>query len=131
MDRSELFRQRIPQEDIEILDVGVVTVRGLSRHEAIVMQAQKGVLAQEMVMLCFGMVEPMLTEDEVKRWQRCSPAGELEPVTKLISRLSGMGPDADKESYKSLRNGSDAGIRILSGTEIGAHCPGTPSLDVE
>ena len=102
MDKASLFVLRLPQEDIEIPGVGTIRVRGLSRHEAVVMQAIKGSQEQERIMLRFGMVDPQIDEADAKAWQSASPAGELEPVTQLISRLSGMGPQADKESYKSL-----------------------------
>jgi len=131
VDRAELFKPRLPQEAIQIPGVGMVLVRGLSRHEAIVMQSVKGVSAQERIMLRFGMVDPEISEEEAGQWQNASPAGEIEPVTMLITKLSGMGPGADKEAYKSLRSGSDDGVRVLPSTEVGPDSGGTPPLDVE
>lgn len=110
IDKADLFVPRLPQDDIEIPGVGTVRVRGLSRHEAVVMQAQTGPGMSERKMLTFGLVNPMLTEDEAGRWQHASPAGELEPVTNRIAELSGMKLGADKTAYKSDGGQPDAGV---------------------
>lgn len=101
MDKDQLFQPRLPERDVVIDGVGTVRVRGLSRHEAILVQAETGVLA-ERKMLHFGMVDPALSEAEVTTWQHASPAGELEPVTLAIADLSGIGEGAAKAAYKSV-----------------------------
>jgi len=131
MQIAELLKPRCPSEEYEIPGVGTITVRGLTRLEAINMQGMKGVATQERFMLVCGLVDPILTEADAAAWQRNSPAGELEPVTNLITRLSGMGPGADKEAYKSLPSQSDDGVRILPGTEAGPDSGGTPQLPIE
>lgn len=107
MDKELLFKPRLPEADVEISGVGTVKVRGLSRIEAMHVQAANGPEAVERRILALGVVEPKLTEDDVRQWQKASPAGELEPVTEKIAELSGMKPGADKEAYKSFRD--DAG----------------------
>lgn len=104
MDKEALLRSRLPEDDVEIPDLGTVRVRGLSRYEVLLAQKElpKGVLAMERVMLRFGMVDPPMSEDDVTAWQKASPAGELEPVTRRIQSLSGMGDGADKAQYKSV-----------------------------
>jgi hypothetical protein len=119
VDKDLLFKARLPEDDVEIPGVGTVRVRGLSRHEMLVAgrQESRGVEAMERLMLHFAMVDPVLTEDEVARWQKCSPANELSPVVTRINELSGIGKDAQKEAYKSLRDGSEPGVRVLPGAE--------------
>lgn len=101
MDKELLFKPRLAEEDVEIPGVGTVRVRALSRGEVLRAQGAKGVAAIERAMLATGMVDPALTEDEAKQWQESSPAGELEPVTRVIQRLSGMEAGADKAAAKS------------------------------
>lgn len=110
MDKEVLFAPRLAEEDLEIPGIGTVRVRGLSRAEAMKMQNCGSVEAQERLMISLGVVEPKLTEAEAGRWQKAAPAGELQPVSEAIGRLSGLVVDGDKEAYKSLRDGSESGI---------------------
>lgn len=120
MDKEKLLAPRLEEDDVEIPGVGTVRIRALSRFEVLVTQrGQKrgDALAMDRSLLLHGMVDPVLTEDEITRWQKASPAGEIEPITRRIAELSGIGPGSDKEAYKSVRGESDAGIRVLPGGE--------------
>jgi hypothetical protein len=81
---------------------GVVTVRALSRAEVLGLQdarrRQKLTFAQfEAHMVALGLVNPTMTPGEVERWQTVEKAGgDLEEVTKTISRISGLEQGADK-----------------------------------
>ena len=97
MDKELLFKPRTEEADVEIPGVGTFRVRGLTRHEVLSAQGRaKGAEQIERVMLAMGVVDPKLTEDEVARWQRVAPAGEMEPVTSMIQQLSGMAEGAGK-----------------------------------
>lgn len=102
MDKETLFKPRLTEADVEVPDVGTVRVRGLNRVEAMQVQGAGSTEAVERKMLAFGMVDPKLTEDDVRRWQEASAAGEMEVVSAKIAELSGLTPDAGKEAYKSL-----------------------------
>lgn len=102
MDKELLFKPRLPEEDIEIPGVGTVRIRGLSRHEGIHVSNANGPEATERRALSLGMVDPALTEDEVGRWQRAAPAGELDPISEAITRLSGMAADSAKEAMREF-----------------------------
>jgi hypothetical protein len=120
VDKELLFRPRLPEADVEIPGVGTVRVRGLTRAEVLSAQGRaKGAEAIERVMLSLGMVDPALTEAEAGRWQKASPAGELDPVTRKIQELSGMLDDSAKEAYKSLRDESGDGVRVHPSGEAG------------
>lgn len=119
MDKEALFAPRLPEDDVEVPGIGAVRVRGLSRIEAMHVQAAKGPEATERRILALGMVDPKLTEDEAGRWQRAAPAGELEPVTDRIAELSGIAPGAAKEATKSVPGGSGDRVRVLPGAEAG------------
>lgn len=113
MDKELLFAPRhntpsgMREDDVEVPGVGTVRVRGLSRIEALHVQAANGEAATERRIMALGMLDPVMTESEVGRWQKASEAGEIEVVSKKIAELSGMLPGADKESYKSVSDGSD------------------------
>lgn len=119
MDKEALFAPRLPEDDVEIPGIGTVRVRGLSRHEMLTAGRleSKGVEAMERYMLHCGMVDPAIGEDDAARWQKVSPAGEIMPVVAKINELSGIGPGAQKEAYKSVRDEPDAGVRVLSSAE--------------
>lgn len=125
--RREQTESGFPEAEVEVPGLGVVRVRGLSRAEVIYLQSAKGPAAVEQRTVALGLVEPTMTEDDVKQWQRVSVGGELNPVTERIGQLSGMMPGADKEAYKSVRGESDAGVRALPGAEAGDD--GEPSPD--
>ena len=129
MDKDLLLKPRLPEADVEVPGIGVVRVRGLNRAEAMQVQAAKGTEATERVILALGMVDPPLTEAEAGRWQRNAPAGEIEPVSRRIAELSGLFDGADKEAYKSVRDGAGDGVRVLPGAEAGDDGGGAAGAD--
>jgi hypothetical protein len=123
--KNRLLTQHFVTEDVSIPGVGSVTVRSLSRLE--VLEQRKGMKGMkteqdardkalqgdfELWMIATAMVEPVLTVEEVREWQAASPANELEEVTSVIMRLSGIGKtkdpktgsedSAEKAAYKSV-----------------------------
>lgn len=89
---------------------GVVTVRPLTRSE--VMRLNKGrelgkldVGQFERQMVALAMIDPVMTEDEVRTWQEHDRAGgALEAVTDKISELSGMKKGADKSGVSGAES---------------------------
>lgn len=113
MDKSQLLVPRTKTAEVEIPDVGVVTVRGMSRWEALEANKRletKGILYQERFILAACMVDPALTEEDVAAWQKASPPDEINQVALEINRLSGVTPEAAKEAYKSLRGDPGTGV---------------------
>src|SRR5262245_12777468 len=102
MDKALLFAARLPEDDVEIPGIGTVRVRALNRLEAVHVQEAKGAVQTELRIMTLGLVDPQLTEDEVREWMKAAPAGEIEPVSHRIAALSGMIEGAEKEAYKSL-----------------------------
>ena len=130
MDKELLFKPRLPEADVDVPGIGMVRVRGLNRAEAMQVQSAKGTEATERVILALGMVDPELTEAEAGRWQKAAPAGEIEPVSRKIAELSGMVEGADKEAYKSVRDGAGDGVRVLPSAETEHDGGGTAGADV-
>jgi len=98
-----------PEEDVPIPGFGTVRVRGLSRFEVLHVQSStRGAAAVEQLSVSLALVDPSMTEAEVKAWQKVDVSGEIDPVTRKIGELSGVIERADKEAYKSVRDESDA-----------------------
>lgn len=106
MDKELLLKARVPEGQYEIPGVGVVRFRALTRGEGLsIKDREMGVAEAERKLLSLALIDPKLTEDEVRVWQENSPAGELEPVTHEIMRLSGMVTRAARDAYESFRGG--------------------------
>lgn len=122
-DKEALFKPRLPEADVDVEGLGTIRVRGLSRAEALQVQKLQGsgVAALERAMLALAMVDPKLSEGEVRQWQDAAPAGELEPVTDMVQELSGMAEGAAKEAYKEFEDDSDSEFRVLPGTATRPH----------
>lgn len=104
LDRDALLKGRDGQEDIEIEGVGTVRVRPLTRGEALQVANKSFDAAEiERKIVAWGLVEPTLSEEDVKSWQDSSPAGEIQTVVDAIVRLSGMEKHAAKQAYQQFR----------------------------
>ena len=101
IDKAALFAPRLPEEDHEIPGLGTVRIRSLSRTEVLGIRGKSlPVDEMERRLLAAALVAPALTEKEVGQWQAASAAGELEPVTKAIMRLSGLQEESAKEAVQ-------------------------------
>jgi hypothetical protein len=123
-----LFKSRLAEDDVQIPGVGTVRVRALSRAEVLLVRKATDLagdvdgpraLVLERKMVAAAMVHPPLTEAEVGRWQNASAAGELEPVTEAIQRLSGMLPTSAKGVYQELEADSEGEFRAAPGQGSG------------
>lgn len=107
MDKEQLFKARLRERDVELPDVGTVRVRALARGEVMSIRdaGEMDIEEYERKLIALAVVDPVLTEDEVRRWQEAAPAGELEPVTNAIVELSGLDQEAAKQAYQRFRAG--------------------------
>lgn len=115
--KARLLKPRLPEDTVDVEGIGTIRVRGLSRGEVFAAGQLKGVEAQERRFLSLGMVDPEMSEDDVKLWQRNSPAGELEPVTVKIQELSGLAQTAAKQAMISFRDDTATGVRDVPGAK--------------
>ncbi len=105
MEKTALFAPRLMEADLVLVDVGTVRVRGLSRFEAVHVQAAKEGAGRERRILALGMVEPRITEEDAGEWMKAATAGEIEKVTNRITELSGLASESAKDAYKSDGDG--------------------------
>lgn len=106
VDKAALLASRgFGTESVPVGEVGEVVVRGLSRAEVLGLQSAGDLDATEMErkLVSLAMVDPALTEDEVGEWQKVAPAGELEPISEAIQRLSGLAVKAVKAEMQRFR----------------------------
>lgn len=111
MDKESLFKDRLPQDDVLVPGFGTVRVRGLSRADALRVEAAPSTADKDRTILKYGVVvddAQQLTDDDVKRWQKAWPAGDIDIIARRIAELSGMVEAADKEAYKSAGDEPDA-----------------------
>jgi hypothetical protein len=133
MDKAELLKRRLPEDDVPIEGVGTVRVRGLSRAEAVHVQLAGDPLERDRRVLAQGLVDPdfMLPFPvlhsigdkpcgkcaPVGQWQECAPAGELEPVSERITQLSGLADRAAVEVNRELEANPAEEFRDVPGGE--------------
>lgn len=115
--KAKLFKARLPEEEIDVPGVGKVRIRALSRAEAMKLRKMSSASVEviERKLIALAMVDPVLTEDEVGKWQEASTAGELEVVSTRVSEISGMTEGAAKEAYKEFDADPDAEFRLPAG----------------
>lgn len=108
MDKAALFRDRLPQREVSIPDVGVVTVRAISRYEQMVFTkaAAGDVTVFDRKQLAAAMVDPPMSEEDAGRWLQAAPAGEVAIVIEVIGELSGTDREVrklQKEAFLAFR----------------------------
>lgn len=95
---------------------GVVTVRALTRSEVLRLNTGRelgkiDVAGFERKMVALGMVDPVVTEDDVQQWQDHERAGgALADITDRISELSGLAQGAQKSRVPGAGDRPDAGV---------------------
>lgn len=104
-DKAALLAAVRATEDVELPSgAGTVTVRGLTRREAVAVQkayADGDIDKAEGVILAAGLVEPRMDEDEAQAWRDVALAGDIQEVTEVIQHLSklddggGKGPTSN------------------------------------
>lgn len=108
MDKAKLFERRIPEADVTIDDLGTFRIRGLTRGEAMaVADTPGGTAAKERLIVSLGCIDPVLSIQDVKRWQENSLPEELELLTTAIASLSKMLPEDAKEETVRFPDGAD------------------------
>lgn len=90
----------------DIPGVGRVTFRALSRQEMMDSAKIDDDMSRERYVLSRCIIEPRLTDDDVRAWQENSPAGEMNDVAMKINVLSGIGRGADKSDLPEIREPS-------------------------
>ena len=107
MDKETLLAAVLPERTVDLDGVGKITVRSLSRAEVLAIRAREiGDAAElERVVLAAAMVDPEMTEDDVRAWQEVSSPEVIEDVASAVLDLSGMRREAVKEQIQRFPDG--------------------------
>lgn len=90
-DKSILLKPRLPERDVDLEGVGTIRIRALSRTEADQLGRYGGKYEDAAVfILSTGLVDPVLTPDEVRQWRSAATTDEVETVNNAILDLSGL-----------------------------------------
>lgn len=95
--------------EVELPTLGFsVKVRGLTRSEALAVVGKEMSPAEaERKLISRAMVDPRMTEDQVRQWQKVAPAGELKPVEEAVKEMSGLGATSVKEAVAGFPDGDE------------------------
>jgi hypothetical protein len=118
VDKSLLFKPRLPEGTVLIPGVGEVRVRGLTREEVLTFR-DLPTAEHERKVLAAACLDPELSAAEVHQWQRACPAGEIRPVVRAVLDLSGLGEESARDAYRTFRDGPGDGLGSLPGGEAG------------
>lgn len=77
-------------EDTIELEAGTIRVRALTRTDVLKASEITDPVRQEQMILARAMVDPPMTEADVKQWQEVGSAGDLGLVVDKVRELSGF-----------------------------------------
>jgi hypothetical protein len=87
--KEVLLKGHLPEETVEVPEIGTIRIRALSRAEAL----SSTLLAddeREAQVLAWGIVDPVITKEEAQRWRETTIPGLVNAVAYEILVLSGM-----------------------------------------
>lgn len=103
--KDSLFEAITTEKDFTLPDGKVVRIRAMTRQQAHEISGMKSAALIEQAGISYGLAEPKLTRSEVERWMQAAPSGYFEELSKAITDLSGMTPDAEKVAYHRFPDG--------------------------
>lgn len=95
LSKEALLKTGLPEEPVEIKDLGMVRIRSISRGEFVRIR-ELDLTAFETQLVAFGLVEPLLTEDEVKEWRDSVTPHVFDDLAGEILRVSGLRKAVDE-----------------------------------
>lgn len=105
--REEILARKMGRALVELPDGGgTVEVRSLNRREALTAAGIDDHYERDAYLLSAGLVDPVMTVDDVKAWGEVSGTAILELVSRRIGELSGMVEGAGKSGVSRSRRRS-------------------------
>jgi hypothetical protein len=131
---DDLIGGTLDREVFTFPDTGFkVEIRALSRYEAMTihkLMRDKGIIDGEVRSIACAMVNPPMTEAQVRRWCQTTPAGALEPLTRRINQISGLGgEEVDRAIADEFRGAAGTGMGDDPSAAAAPHRSGTETLD--
>lgn len=105
--KEEILARQLGREVVDIGAGQTVTVRGMTRAEAATLRDldQDDVIALEARCIAMTLVEPVMTEAEVRQWLEVEGADVVQLVVDAVNRLSGRADGQAKGYTKSVPRG--------------------------
>jgi hypothetical protein len=105
--REQILARKVAghTESFKIGD-GEVIIRGLTRNEALLVRAGDNAGEMDNLMISLGMVDPVMTPEDVDAWGEVGDAGTMIRLSNRISELSGMVEGAGKSGVPRARRRS-------------------------
>ena len=114
INKEQLLAPNMFERDVEVPQLGTVRVRALARGETLRIYQGAGedpnLMDIEPKVLALGLVEPKLTEDEVRQWYDTAPFFVVQPIVEAIMTMSGMKRESPKDAYKSAGGEPGPGV---------------------
>lgn len=102
--REAILARKLGHDVVELPDgSGTVEVRGLNRGEALRLTAIEDHWERDICLVSAGLVDPVMTPDDVRAWGEQDDTGTLEAVSRRIGELSRMVEGAGKSGVSRSR----------------------------
>lgn len=103
--REEILARKVAgrTEVFDLGDGGEVVIRGLTRNEALAVRGCESTGDMDSMMISFGLVDPVMSPEDVDTWGSADDAGTMIRLSNRISELSGMVEGAGKSGVPSPR----------------------------
>lgn len=106
MTREQILARKLGRDTVDLPDGGTIEVRGLNRREAMHVSALEDHYDRDVYLVATGMVDPVMTEDDVRAWGDQDDSGTMEIVSQRIGELSRMVEGAGKSRVSRARRRS-------------------------
>lgn len=105
--KEQILARKLGRDVVELPDgSGTVEVRGLNRREALHVSSLDNPYDRDVFLVACGLVDPAMTEEEVKAWGDQDDTGTIEAVSLRIGELSRMVEGAGKSRVPRARRRS-------------------------
>jgi hypothetical protein len=105
--RESILARKLGHQIVELPDgSGTVEVRALNRREALTVSAIDDLHERDTYMLSVGMVDPVMTAEDIVAWGEADDSGTIEAVSRAIGELSSMVEGAGKSRVSRSRRRS-------------------------
>lgn len=102
--RDEILARKTGKSKATLPDGGEVAVRALTRDEVLESQECATVADRENFIIATGMINPVMSIEDVHTWATTGGAGDLVAVSDRIAELSGLKQGADKSRVPDVRS---------------------------
>lgn len=107
LSKDQILARKLGHDVVTLPDgSGTVEVRGLNRRESMTVSAVDDAGERDILLMSYGMVDPVMTPDEVRQWGDSDDTGTLEVVSRRIGELSRMVEGAGKSGVSRSRRRS-------------------------